>query len=586
MLFFTIFAMGGVVISGQRTVPKQINKGASVLLSINEIVNPNKEWRKSICTVNSILTEKSTIKHDEKVVLFFNTSQVRAGDVLLVQVDVESIENRNNPGEFNVKDYWNNKDIYQMGFVGESDFKLIRTNEPPWWQRWPANIRSYLTRQLRLVLDEESLGVGVALLLGDKQLLSNEVRSSFSNAGAMHVLAVSGLHVGIILFILTYVLGRFTRFISKTNAILSSIVIIWIYAGVTGFSPSVMRASFMFSILAIAQIAGRNKNPMNLLFFSAFSLLVFQPLWIYDIGFQLSYLAMIGIFLLYDSIAKLAYFKSKWLTKIWQGTAVGISAQVFTVPLTLYYFHQFPNYFMVTNVGMMVFAGMILGIGLFFFSIGWSSILTFLVGNILKISLVAMIYFVQFIDHLPFSVATGFELSIFGLCLIYLGLILFVTVKLKPFKRGLVFLFMAIFIQTQYHRYLNYTVKEMVIFNSDDFSMVLKSRGQIICFHRAKKERVERVERVLRDYNLVKPGEVEMVYLKDGLTKLKIGGERFEISTDKYGVDISSEKVELYVRTNYSGNFVEFDKVFDMAYLAKSQDRYNLTDGARTISLN
>ena len=189
---------------------------------------------------------------------------------MLVQANLDSIKNKNNPGEFNVKAYWNNKDVYQIGFVGESDFKLIKTVDYPWWMNWSSRVRNHLTEKLQSTLNGEALGVEVALLLGDKQLLTNEVRSSFINAGAMHVLAVSGLHVGIVLYILMFVLGKFTRFISKRNAVLISIAIIWIYAAITGFSPSVLRASFMFSVLAIAQITGRNKNSINVLFFSAF----------------------------------------------------------------------------------------------------------------------------------------------------------------------------------------------------------------------------------------------------------------------------------------------------------------------------
>lgn len=586
LLFCAITAIGGILIAENRTSTKTIDKGTSILLSVDEINSTDKEWRKSICTVNSFLTSDSLIQHHEKIVLFFNSSQVRVGDVLLVNSNLEAIENKNNPGEFKVKSYWNNKDIYQIGFVGEDDFKLIKTIEQTWFQRWISIMQQTLTSQLKKVLDGENLGVGTALLLGDKQLLSNEVRSSFSNSGAMHVLAVSGLHVGIVLVILTYILSLFSRIISKTNAVIISIAIIWIYAGITGFSPSVLRASFMFSVLAIAQISGRDKNPMNVLFFSAFVLLLYQPLWIYDIGFQLSYLAMVGIFLIYQPISKLLYFKNKWLLKIWQGTAVGFAAQAFTVPLTLYYFHQFPNYFVLTNIGMMVFSGVILGIGLFFFAVNWSSILVFIVGNVLKFGLIAMIIFVQWIDQIPFSVATGFQIPEELLCLIYFLLIILIFQSSKPLRNGLVALFMLIYIQIHFQRYENLSASEMVIFNSDDFAMSIKHKNQIICFHTAKKERVHKVEHILNDYRMVKPGKLRFVYLKEGKTHIKIDGITYDLFTTKYGVEILSKNVKLYIRTNYSGNYFELKNSYDMAYLAKNKDRYNLADGAKIVPLN
>ncbi len=586
LLFLAILFTGGSLISFNRTESKSITKGTSVLLSVDEIASEDKDWRKAICTVNSLVTKDSVVNHVEKILLFFNSSQVQVGDVLLVQANLDSIKNKNNPGEFNVKAYWNNKDVYQIGFVGESDFKLIKTVDYPWWMNWSSRVRNHLTEKLQSTLNGEALGVAVALLLGDKQLLTNEVRSSFSNAGAMHVLAVSGLHVGIVLYILMFVLGKFTRFISKRNAVLISIAIIWIYAAITGFSPSVLRASFMFSVLAIAQITGRNKNSINVLFFSAFVLLLFQPLWVYDIGFQLSYLAMTGIFVLYPLVSKLIYFKNKWLTKIWQGTAVGLSAQLFTVPLTLFYFHQFPNYFILTNIGMMVFAGAVLGLGLLFFVVSWSTFLAFIAGNLLKIGLIGMLFFVQWIDGIPFSVATGFQLSFVLLCLIYTLLILFIFATSTRLKVSVLVSFGMIFIMVHFQRYQNLRESEMVVFNSDDFTVAIKSKDQILCFYTAKKERIKKVKSMLKDYTLVRPGNITFVFLEDGLTKATLHKDKYEIYTDKYGVNISSAKVKLYVRTNYSGNYFELDNSCDMAYLSKNKDRYNLAQGAKIIPLN
>lgn len=585
LLFVCLISLGGIVISGYRAQTYSINKGESVLISVDEIASKGKEWRKSICTIESIFTKDSIISHREKVLLFFNDNNVSAGDVLLVQTKVEQISNKNNPGEFNVKSYWNNKNIFQIGFVFEDDLKFIKEAEIPWLNQFLSNIRNGLKNQLKLVLDGEELGVATALLLGDKELLSNETRSSFSNAGAMHVLAVSGLHVGIVLFILMFLLGKMSRLISKKNAVIISIVIIWLYAGITGFSPSVMRASFMFSLIAIGQISGKNSNVINTLMFSAFVLLVFNPLWIFDIGFQLSYLAMLGIFLLYKPISKMIYLKNKWLMKIWQGTAVGLAAQTFTVPLTLYYFHQFPNYFMLTNIGMMLFAGLILGMGLFFFSISWVSIFKIFVGKILEIGLLAMLFFVQFIDGIPFSVATGFTMSEELLIVIYFVMFLLIINQFKKLKTIALLTLFIVFIKVEYDRFQNLNKSEVVIFNSDDFAMSIKHKNQIICLHNAKVERKKRIEMLMNQYISVSPGNYQLLALKDGNTSINIGGDKFDLLVDKYGVRVQNKKINLYVRTNYSGNFFELKNSYDMAYLAKNKDRYNLASGARVIPL-
>lgn len=585
LLFLCLILLGGVLISGHRAQTHLINKGQSILISVDEIASKDKEWRKSICSIESIFTKDSIIPHQEKVLLFFNDKNVNVGDVLLVQTNMQSISNKNNPGEFDVQSYWNNKNIFQIGFVFEDDFKFIETIQKSWLNQFLINIRNRLKKQLKLVLQGEELGVATALLLGDKELLASETRSSFSNAGAMHVLAVSGLHVGIVLFILMFLLGKISRFISKKNAVIISIVIIWLYAGITGFSPSVMRASFMFSLIAIAQIRGKNSNAINTLMFSAFALLVFNPLWIYDIGFQLSYLAMLGIFLLYKPISQMIYLRNKWLMKIWQGTAVGLAAQAFTVPLTLYYFHQFPNYFILTNIGMMVFAGLILGIGLFFFSVSWVSIFKVLVGKILEIGLFAMLFFVQFIDDIPFSVATGFTLSKELLVVVYFLMFLLIINQFKKIKNIALLTLLIVFVKVEYDRFQNLNKSEVVVFNSDDFAMSIKNNNQIICLHSAKKEREKRIEMLMDQYISVSPGSYEILALIDGNTSINIGGDKFDLFVDKYGVKVKSEKLNFYVRTNYSGNFLELKDTYDMAYLAKNSDRYNLSSGAKVIPL-
>src|SRR5690606_8650174 len=121
----------------------------------------------------------------------FKSNQIQVGDVLLLNANFSMIENKNNPGEFDVKSFWNNKNIYQIGFVSENDFRLLEYHEPNYFKQFFHSIREKLASQLSTVLDEDVLGVANALLLGDKQLLSAETRTHFSNAGAMHVLAVS-----------------------------------------------------------------------------------------------------------------------------------------------------------------------------------------------------------------------------------------------------------------------------------------------------------------------------------------------------------------------------------------------------------
>lgn len=585
-LLIGIIAFGGVASSLTRQTPNSFSKMSSLIVEVKEIARPTDAWRKAICVTTHVVDNDSLRTYSERVLVFFKSNQIEVGDVLMLNANFSMIENKNNPGEFDVKSFWNNKNIYQIGFVGERDFRLLEYREPNFVKQFFLSLRDQLSFQLSKMFDEDVLGVANALLLGDKQLLSAETRTNFSNAGAMHVLAVSGLHVGIVLYVLMFILGRFPKLISKTTAVLTAVVIIWLYAGVTGFSPSVIRASFMFSMLVLAQLAGRNFDAMNILFFTAFVLLVIDPLLIYDIGFQLSYLAMVGIFVLYPIVSTWFYIKNEWIRKLWEGTAVGIAAQAFTVPLTLYYFHQFPNYFMLTNIGMMVFSGVLLGVGLLFFAVQWSTYLAVATGWVLKVGILVMLYFVQFIDWIPGSVAKGFVLSPVLVSLIYFLIICAIFLPLKRLKIPVFVTVLIVFIMVHWERYENLKANEVVVFNADDVVISLKSGGDIYCFHSATEERIKKVELLMQGYTSVRPGDVKYFPLRDGETKFSHPKLDVKFSKDKYGVDVKSDEVSFYLRTGYATSFVEMENVLDMSYLASNAQRYNLEQGAKIIALN
>ena len=189
-----------------------------------------------------------------------------------------------------------------------------------------------------------------ALMLGVRTDMSPEILHAYMSTGAMHILAVSGLHVGILYLVLGWCLffmrGRILSFL-KTLII---VVCIWFYAFMTGFSPSIERAAIMFSILAIARQFSMTANIYNTLAATAFISLVINPMDVFDVGFQLSYLAIIGIVYFSDLCNRWWNPQMLLLSKPWQMLTVSISAQILTLPLTMYYFGQIPIYFLLTNI--------------------------------------------------------------------------------------------------------------------------------------------------------------------------------------------------------------------------------------------
>jgi competence protein ComEC len=191
----------------------------------------------------------------------------------------------------------------------------------------------------------------------------------------------------------------------------------------------------MFSLLLIGDMKGKEKAELNILAFSAFVILCWKPLFLFDVGFQLSYAAMIGIYLFYPYLKNVVVSRFKIIQMIIEGSMVGIAAQITTIPLTLYYFHQFPNYFILTNIALMAFSFIILLLGMFLFSFFWIPTLQFILGTILQKTMTCMLWIVNFFSKLPFATAKGFELNKITLLLLYLGIIfLYFTLMRKKIK--------------------------------------------------------------------------------------------------------------------------------------------------------
>lgn len=200
-------------------------------------------------------------------------------------------------------------------------------------------------------LTNDELAIVSALTLGDKSHLSQEIKSSYAATGASHILAVSGLHVGIIYLVIISLLGRILPGNSfKAPRIILTLTILWGYAFIAGFSASVVRASIMLSLVAIGEMMGRKAVTLNTLFASAFCMLLYHPRYLTEVGFQLSYTAVISILLLQEKIYKTLIFKSFIPDKIWSLTSVSIAAQLGTLPIVLYHFHRFSNLFWLSGL--------------------------------------------------------------------------------------------------------------------------------------------------------------------------------------------------------------------------------------------
>jgi competence protein ComEC len=356
-------------------------------------------------------------KSEGNIVLYFDKKDFgapfRYGDVLLIRGRPDSIQGPLNPGEFDYKRFLSFRNIYHQDFLRASDVNFIRNDPPSHVLGWAIRTRLWADETLKkFVSGKREQAIASALVLGVTDGLDNELLSAYAATGAMHVLAVSGLHISIIYLILVWLLKPLNKTpAGKWILALISLLVLWSYAFVTGLSPSVLRAVTMFSFVAIARPWSQNTNIFNTLAASAFCLLVYDPYLIMSVGFQLSYLAVLGIVYLQPKLYAL-YEADAWLTdEIWKITCVSIAAQVATFSLGLLYFHQFPNYFLLSNLLVIPISFGVLILGLLVLAFNFISFLAIACGFLLELSIKLLNLVVFTVESFPFSLVEDIHIS-------------------------------------------------------------------------------------------------------------------------------------------------------------------------------
>jgi len=405
---------------------------------VTEPIVEKEKTNKAIVEVLSIKGDSAWINTEGKAIIYLQkdslSSCIKYGDCLLINTWINEVKPPQNPEEFNYKRYLSNRNIYHQAYIKSGKWKTLSHDNGNKLFAFAFSLRN---KFLQIFKENGIVGkefaVASALILGYRDKLDADLIREYSGAGAMHILCVSGLHVGIIYLILSSLLFFMNR--SRYSRISKSIILIlliWFYALLTGLSPSVLRASTMISFIIIGGLLNRYTNIYNTLAASAFLLLIINPFIITEVGFQLSYLAVIGIVLLQPKIYNL-WIPDNWiLDKLWAITAVSIAAQLFTFPLALFYFHQFPNYFLITNLiviplsGFIIYAGILV---LLFSAVSW---LSGLFANILVLMLKGLNTSVSFIEGLPYSTTHGVSITMIETLLFYsiiTGLIVFILLN-------------------------------------------------------------------------------------------------------------------------------------------------------------
>lgn len=299
---------------------------------------------------------------NKQAILYFQrdslSSRLQMGEELWVRSRISPPVSARNFDEFDYARYLIRKGISGTGFVASGHWQFSECRKEKEGiatvlYRLAASYRTQIENLYRrLGIEGDELAVLSALTLGDKTDLSESVRESYSVAGVSHVLALSGLHVGL-LYALAFFLLRPLLLGGQSGRVLRSLLLIlllWLFAFFTGLSPSVVRSAAMFSIWALADLCGRQSFSLNTLALTAWLMLLVRPVWLFDVGFQLSFAAVLSILLFQPFLYRLCPVRHRAGTYLWGLVSVSVAAQLGTAPLVLFYFSRFSTHFLLTNL--------------------------------------------------------------------------------------------------------------------------------------------------------------------------------------------------------------------------------------------
>lgn len=384
---------------------------------------------------SSYLLNRQVLAYFEKTEA---VTKLKPGDRLAVNSQLQRIQNSGEPFAFNYRRFMANRQVFFSTYIPSTNYSPLTTS-PTFSLKLQAEVfRGKLIRLLHEHIDnQEVVQVISALTLGYRKELAPETRSYFASTGAMHVLAVSGLHVGMIFLFLSQLLGFLKRSrLGQVCFVLLIAALLWAYALLTGFSPSVQRATVMFSFILIGNSMRRPSSIYNSIAASAFLLLLINPRLIFEVGFQLSYAAVTSIVFFYPRLERLIQPKNKLLIKAWQLFCVSFAAQLGTFALSIYYFHQFPVFFWLSNFIVLPAAYLILGGTLLFFlsiPLGMlSSAIAWALAGVTQLTLFAL----KQIDQLPYSLIANISISNSQLTFLIgmlISLAFFIKLKRKAF---------------------------------------------------------------------------------------------------------------------------------------------------------
>lgn len=507
-------------------------------VKVKKVLKENRFYHKYITAVTAVggkvtrgevllNVQKDSIKESAKI-----------NDIFYFKSNVSSIDSVKNPYQFNYKLYLEKQGVYQQFFLRESSYLYVNSSELSIY-KIAENIRTKIERSLVLNgFKGEELGVIKALILGQRSTISKELLNEYTNAGAIHILAVSGLHVGIILLIFSLILKPLEKI--KNGIFIKTILIIvmlWCFAVIAGLSASVVRAVTMFTAVAIGMSIKRKTFVIHSLITSMFVLLLVKPLFIFDVGFQLSYLAVFSIVTIQPKLYQIWKPKWKLVDRAWQLFTVSLAAQIGVLPISLFYFHQFPGLFMLSNLVIIPYIGIILMGGILVMLLAILDVLPSLLANLYNIVITLMNDFVGWIalqeSFLIKEISFSRSLLITSYIIIFMGISLLERVS---FKRWFLFLIAIVSFQVclLYEKRIVQNTKELIIFNKYRNTIIgINNSGILKINHNLKANEINQ-SMIIKNYKIGK--NIKRVMFKKSIPNILQFKRELILVVDSLGI--------------------------------------------------
>ncbi len=409
---------------------KQYDKGAVIIATLEEPLVEKAKTFKAIARVTAVQNKGTRRQARGSVILYFKKDsalqQIGYGSQIAFCKPAQTIQNTGNPGGFNYQRYMLFQGITGQVYLQPGDYVVVPGKEVPAFPLFLQQVRTAVITALQTYIPgKKEQGVAEALLIGYRNDLDKQLVQSYSNTGVVHIIAISGLHLGMIYGVLVWLFSPFkNRRWYKFAVPPLILLVLWMFTFIAGAVPSIVRSAVMFSFIAGGECLQRKANIYNTLAASALCLLIYNPFYLWDVGFQLSYTAVLSIVVFMKPVYNWFYIENQLLDTIWKLAATNIAAQVFTLPVVLFYFHQLPLLFLLTNLIVVPLSTIILFIEIFLLTVAKWVWLATLTGKATAWLLWLMNSFIEYVEQWPFAVWQYIKMDIFQAIVLFLVILL------------------------------------------------------------------------------------------------------------------------------------------------------------------